>query len=83
MSSFVKLKQQLVFITAGIREEQNLLYICLIFTMAKVNSKEFEALLSWQVPLQQEPLQEQQRGAGHHLRGDEKVVVGGGKRRVE
>jgi hypothetical protein len=59
MPSFVKLKQQLVFITAGIREEQNLLYICLLFTMAKVNSKEFEALLSWQVPLQQEPLQEQ------------------------
>ena len=38
MSSFVKLKQQLVFITAGMREEQNLLYICLLSTMAKVNS---------------------------------------------
>ena len=43
MPSFVKLKQQLVFITAGMREEQNLLYVCLLFTMAKVNSKEFEA----------------------------------------
>ena len=39
-------------------------------------------VLPCQVPLQQEPFQEQQGGAGHHLRGDEEEVGGGGEEEV-